>query len=164
MSNYLEIVLSCGMVTKVDSEDYPFLAQFIWHPFKHGRGTVCVARPGPKVDGKNTTIYLHRLVMKAEKGDVVDHINRDPLDNRLVNLRVCSHRENMLNRKGNHGSVSGFKGVALKRNKWRARIKVYGKEKSLGSFDTKEQAALAYNKAAAEHFGAFAYLNPIAYL
>jgi len=161
MSDYLEIVLSCGKVTKVDSEDYPFLAQFIWHKYHHSAHTFCVGRPGPKKGRTPTTVYLHRVLLNAKKGEEVDHINHDPLDNRRANLRLCSHWENALNRRANYNSVSRFKGVSAKREKWRARITFRGRQMSLGSFDTKEQAALAYNKAAAEHFGAFAYLNPI---
>ena len=114
-----------------------------------------------KYKGKTTTYLLHRLLMetflkrKLDKLEKIDHINGNTLDNRIKNLRLCSHKENMRNRK-----TSGFKGVSKTLSgKYRARITVDRKEIHLGSFNTKEDAAKAYNDAATKYYGTFAKLN-----
>lgn len=112
-------------------------------------------------------IYLHREVMallgNVPKQALVDHVNHDRLDNRAINLRLASKSENMCNRGATAGSKSGYKGVYEHKasRKWRAYIKKDYKQKYLGVFDTKEEAALAYNRAALELHGQFAYLNPV---
>lgn len=78
---------------------------------------------------------LHRLVISAKKGDIVDHKNRNPSDNRKINLRIVSHRENMMNRSASYNSQIPVKGVYLDRQTWRSEITVNGKLKRLGSYD-----------------------------
>ena len=91
---------------------------------------------------------------------VVDHVNHDTLDNRKSNLRVCSNRENMMNQVQNGGS-SKYKGVSFskKQRKYAAYISIDRRRRHLGTFETEEEAAIAYNTAAIEHYGEFAYLN-----
>ncbi len=93
----------------------------------------------------------------------VDHINGNRLDNRKCNLRLATRSQNLQNSRKRTGCSSRFKGVNwLGQNKrWRARIKVFGKEIALGCFISELEAAEAYNKAAKEHFGDFAKLNEI---
>lgn len=115
-------------------------------------------------------IYLHRLIVKPKQQEQVDHIDRDRLNNRRSNLRICSIRQNM----ANVGIRSGkrFKGVFLdKRNgdlkkrhsSWisyiDAKCRGQRKRKYLGHFKTAEEAAKAYDKAAKEIWGEFAFLN-----
>lgn len=103
------------------------------------------------------TMYNHRIVWEAAngpipKGMVIDHINGNRSDNRIVNLRMVTHAENMQNVfKARAGNASGIKGVtwAKANKKWQARIKINGKLIFLGLFDVKEDAAMAYAKAAA---------------
>lgn len=85
----------------------------------------------------------------------IDHINRDRFDNRWSNLRAATRGQNNANK--GHYSLNPFKGVQLdlRRNKWRARIKLNGREKHLGYFDTAEEAAEIFRKAAQEHWGKF---------
>ena len=107
------------------------------------------------------TIYLHRVIMNPPDGMVVDHINGDGLDNRRQNLRICTQRDNVKNRKQNRNKAL-YKGVSMRSNGlYRARITNYGVSFSLGDFDTAEKAAEAYNKAALIKFGAFALLNKV---
>ncbi len=112
----------------------------------------------------STYLRMHRVLMDALPGLEVDHINGDPLDNRLVNLRICSHAENCRNMRSNRG-VSKYKGVRLRKHRhtstWYAEIKYNYKSCYLGSFSTEEAAARAYNKKALELFGEFALLNII---
>lgn len=107
----------------------------------------------------------HRVIWALAHGewpsDEIDHINRDPSDNRLTNLRACTHAENMRNQSSTRGSTSRFIGVskAADRAKWSAIISPQGKAIPLGRFAREEDAARAYDRAAAKHFGAFANLN-----
>lgn len=109
-------------------------------------------------------LYMHRVIMGAPEGMQVDHANRDTLDNRRANLRLCSRAENQGNRQKQRGEMSSaYKGVSYDRprHKWQACIKVGRRTVHLGRFDTQEAAARSYNKAAVEHFGNFACLNDI---
>lgn len=110
--------------------------------------------------------YGHRLAWLYMTGAwparLVDHKNGDTSDNRFTNLRSASNSENLWNRGATRANTSGFKGVtATKRlgRMWRATIKNGGKQRHLGYFKTKEEAADAYAKAAAELHGDFARLT-----
>lgn len=153
-----EILLTRGKVALVDDEDYEWLNQYKWSANYIG-GKFYAVRSGPRP--QKETIYLHRVVMGTPKGMDVDHINGDGLDNRRSNLRLSTHTENLQNQRKRPNNTSGFKGVSWKKQdgKWRARITVNGKAVALGHFDDLEEAALAYDKAAIEHFGEFARLN-----
>lgn len=97
---------------------------------------------------------MHRRIMGDPDG-IVDHANRDPLDNRKANLRVTNRQGNAANMR-TKGRV-GLKGVtAHPRGRWRARIMVNGKQICLGLHDTPEDAHAAYCLAAKAHFGEFA--------
>ena len=104
-------------------------------------------------------IILHRYIMKVTDPDIlVDHKNKDTLDNRRENLRTCDKSQNA----ANSGPRSGkYKGVYYRKdtNKWIAQFTYLGKTKHLGSFNSVENAARAYDKAAFEQHGKFAYLN-----
>jgi hypothetical protein len=105
--------------------------------------------------------YAHRLIwilVYNESPDYIDHINRNTGDNRLCNLRSASMSQNIANSKVRIDSVSGIKGVYWhkQRKRWYARIKIGKSFKSLGSHDTKEQAAEIFRKAAIELHGEFA--------
>lgn len=115
------------------------------------------------------SVQLHRVVALAKNGQIVDHINQNPCDNRRENLRICSNGVNRQNAKLNANNKSGFKGVyfvaAQKSRPWRAMgCRVPGQKsahKHLGYFATKEEAANAYNKWTREQFGEYASLNPV---
>ena len=101
---------------------------------------------------------LHRVLTNCPEGLMVDHVNGNTLDNRLSNLRVCNHSENMRNRKMHKNNASGFKGVyfSKSRNKWIAQITSAGKKMTLGSFNSPEVAHNAYVLAAKKYHGEFA--------
>ena len=106
---------------------------------------------------------MHREILKCPKGLFIDHINRNGLDNRKNNLRVCSKSQNMMNTLIPKNNTSGYKGVSWSKRdkKWMAYIKIKNKFNNLGYFNIKEQAALAYNDAAKKYHGEFARLNKI---
>jgi len=108
------------------------------------------------VDGK--MYRVHHLVWMYHHGyfeKELDHINRVRDDNRIENLRPCNHSQNLGN---TEPRVHKYKGVTFckQTQKWRAQL-----NGPLGRFNTIEEAAAAYNDAAREHFGEFAYLNNI---
>ena len=103
---------------------------------------------------------LHKnLLGKQEKGYVIDHINRNKLDNRLENLRIITSRENSYNRTKSSTSNNKYKGVIKRNNKYIASITKDGKKKEIGGFETEEEAAKVYDMMAQELFGEFAGLN-----
>jgi hypothetical protein len=91
----------------------------------------------------------------------VDHINHDIADNRLSNLRVCTHQQNLFNRVPNKNARSKYKGVGWHKhsNRWMAKIGLNGRHIHIGYFDNEYEAALAYNEKAAQLYGEFANPN-----
>ncbi len=146
-----------GLVIQIDEQDVPLLVGPTWQFY------------GKKVfrrvyqDGKPKTQLLHRLIMNPPADMVVDHIDRNPLNNSRENLRICTNRENSCNRAPKPGKSSLFKGVYWDKwvNKWTANISYQKKTKYLGAFDNEQLAAHAYNKAAVVIHGEFARLNPV---
>jgi hypothetical protein len=108
----------------IDPDDYETVSKYKWF-IKHNNYVYT------QVNRK--TVHLHRLIINAPKGLEVDHINRNPLDNRKQNLRLCTKSQNNMNKEG-------IRGVSKFRDKWRARIKKDGKELHLGVFDTFNEA------------------------
>ena len=106
-------------------------------------------------------VFLARVIMGSPDGLVVDHINRDKLDNRKSNLRICTLTQNTYNQEKHAEGSSIFKGVHFDKGtrKWRARISPNRKSVHLGLFKTEEEAAKAYDNAAKEFFGEYACLN-----
>lgn len=110
---------------------------------------------------------VHRIIMAdslTKELPMVDHINGNTLDNRKSNLRVCTHAQNMQNRKMHKNNKSGYKGVYFqsddnRRNPWRVEIKANKRRIQVGSYATAVEAAGAYNDAALTYHGVFAKLN-----
>lgn len=105
------------------------------------------------------SILRHKLVWALHEGEwcpVIDHINRDPSDDRISNLRPATVSLNNANSRIRKANTSGFKGVHWHANKWQAQIRVNGKGIYLGLFDDPALAHAAYMAAAREHFGEFA--------
>lgn len=158
-----EIPLTKGQVALVDDADYEWLMQWKWTASRSGKAWRAYRQEIH--NGKMVTISLHRFIMNPPDSYEVDHINRNPLDNRRENLRICTHRQNMCNRTRDPRAKYAYKGIEPNRNRsgkparWHAYIVVHRKKIGLGSFDTPEEAARAYDQAACEHFGEFATLN-----
>ncbi len=104
----------------------------------------------------NTTVLIHRYLMNPKKGELVDHLNNNPLDNRCSNLKICSHSENSHNREIAEGETRGIYTVG---NKFSSRICKNTIQYYLGTFNTLEEAAKAYDKKALELYGLHAKLN-----
>jgi hypothetical protein len=151
------IQLKNGLEAIVDDEDYNELIKYNWYGNK-SRDIIYVKRKTRKLDNRNEKIIsMHRQLMGFPEGRHIDHINNNGLDNRRCNLRICNNSQNMWNRKRRlHNNNNEFKGVSwFKRlRKWRASISL-----TIGYFDSKEEAAKAYDEAAKRLFGEFANLN-----
>lgn len=107
---------------------------------------------------------LHRIVIGAKDGQIVDHINGNSLDNRRSNLRIVTHAQNMANRSCNTTSASKLKGVTydtsmIRKKRWAASIHHQGKRIKIGRYFTKEEAAMAYDEMASRLKGQYARLN-----
>lgn len=153
-----EIKLSNGMVAIVDNKDYEKVRDFHW--YAHRGYTTHYAYCDKMEDGVKKKIIMHRLLTGVQRGLVVDHINRNGLDNRRGNLRCCRGGLNVA--AGIFPKPrSGYRGVAKgkKDRGWRARIDVEGKVILLGAFNTAKKAAEAYDRAAIKYFGEFARPN-----
>lgn len=150
-----KINLTRGMVALVDDHDAPEVRGYAW-----------VAKPADQTakiwyaytQVKKRTIYLHRFILEAQTGILVDHINGNGLDCRRENMRLCSPSLNSANSR-RHAPASGFRGVYLHKRAFSARIWINGKSRRVGSFQCPAEAALAYDAAALEAFGEFAVLN-----
>lgn len=152
------IPLSRGLVAFVDDCDFDFLMQWKWSAMSGHR--TFYAHRRPRLDGRQSLVLMHRLILCPKIGMVTDHIDGNGLNNTRGNLREATPRQNMMNRRPQLGGSSSLKGVWLdpsKRNKkeWRSGIRIDGRMKYLGRFDTQEDAAKAYAAAASEHFGDF---------
>lgn len=106
----------------------------------------------------------HRLVYLYHHGwlpQYIDHINNNRADNRIENLRPATKQQNQGNASINKNNVSGYKGVCwhAQQDLWRAYIAINRKQKHLGVFKCKEDAAMMYNWAALDAFGEYAKLN-----
>lgn len=157
-----EIPLTKGLVALVDDADYELVAQWKWQADVR-RGVLrdtAYARRTSAIAGKPVLIYMHRLILAPEPGQILDHANGDGLDNRRCNLRVASTRENSGNSR-RPPSKSGYRGVyqRVAGGVWRAQITDGPKNRTLGCFATAEEAARAYDRAAIDQFGHFAILN-----
>lgn len=140
--------------TIVDNADYAWAREMTLYRIIPGRG---YAGASKDVKGKRRSVGLHRLVLNARHGQIVDHINRDTLDNRRSNLRFCDVPQNQWNSKRlRPDNTSGARGIHFRKNKWSARISIRGKRKFLGDFKYKRAAIAAYARAARLLRGEFA--------
>src|SRR5690606_29779103 len=150
------ISLNDDTVTMVDDADHDRVEPYDW--FLSGSGYAAGFVP---VEGKFKLIYLHRFLLNAQPGEIVDHINGCALDNRRANLRLVTSEQNGQNKRLSALSATGLKGVGWHkaRRKYHARIQLQGIRYHLGFFEDAPSAAQAYAAAARVLFGAFAVLN-----
>jgi len=157
-----EIPLTQGKVALVDDEDYERLvAMGKWQFGKEYAIKTLYFGKGENGKQIKKTILMHRIILNAKDGDFVDHKKGSRLNNQKENLRICTHANNMMNRKIHSNNSTGYKGVYAqkKTNMFYASISVDNKQIHLGTFRTPKEAAIKYNEAATWHYGEFANLN-----
>ena len=131
----------------IDLEDVNRVSQYKW----------CISHN--YVLCRELNVRLHCFLMcNTNEELVVDHINRNTLDNRKENLRLATMQQNAMNRSVQPNNTSGIPGVSWRkdRNKWRAFITINGKQKALGLYENKEDAIAARKLAEEKYFGEFA--------
>ena len=143
------VPLTKGYEAIIDAADAPLVANRNWYALTVKAG-VYAAR---EHDGKMQR--LHSLILPAPAGMMVDHINRNPLDNRRANLRLCTAAENAANKSVRSDNKLGRKGVYPRGDRFGACLSVAGRTKHLGVFLTVEEAGSAYDEAAKAAFGEF---------
>ena len=150
------IELTRGKFAIVDDKDYEIHGHLRWH----AQRDKCNFYAARGIETKNgpRNLRLHRIIAGAKPGQIVDHVNRNSLDNRRINLRICSHAENGRNRTGpQSNSTSGYRGITWNKQvkKWMARIGFNNSRIYLGIFKSLDDAALAYRKANRKYFGKY---------
>lgn len=146
-----QISLSQGKFALVDDEDFDRVSQYKWY-FNDGYAMRYE---------KGKRIRMHRFILDAPDGVEVDHRNRNKLDQRRENLRLCTGIENKRNLGIRKDNTSGYKNVYLDRSTghWRSAIYVNGKPIHFGSFKEKRHAAMAHAMFVKDFHGEFATSN-----
>lgn len=145
------IPLGDGFCAYVDAADFEWLSQWIWSLYGGYAGRY----------EKKKFILMHREIVQPPKGMIVDHKNRNKLDNTRPNLRVCTHSENAHNRAKRRGSSSRFLGVCYVKEQAKYHAYVHCRRRHLrcGDFTDEVEAARAHDRKAVEVYGEFARLN-----
>jgi hypothetical protein len=130
--------------TALDEIDYRETVRRRWHISQPGGYPLCAV---------GVRLFLHNAIMRPPREMEVDHVDRNPRNNRRSNLRVCTHAQNLQNRGSVPNSLSRFRGVTFdrRRGRWVAKHKLNGRTHNLGRFHTEEEAAEAAARFRAEH-------------
>jgi hypothetical protein len=157
---FRRIYLGEGKFTLVSPSDFYLFNNFQWCA-KEYRGCFHAVRFNNHGDKGPMILSMHRLIMTPPRGLIVDHRNRNGLDNRRSNLRLATYSQNNCNKPKRKNTSSRFVGVSFdKRGQhWVAYIHHNGKHIWLGRFDNEIDAAKARDKAARQYHGEFARLN-----
>lgn len=152
------IPLTQGKFTIVDNKDYEWLNQWKWS--FHSQG---YAQRGSSVNGKKTNLKMHRVILNAPKGIVVDHRNGDKLDNRRANIRLCTQAQNLWNAGISKQNKSGYKGVFWEKKTRRFIVRIRNRKDNLylGSYRNLLEAVIVWNEAAKKYHREFARLNKL---
>jgi hypothetical protein len=156
-----KIPLTKGFEALVDTQDYERFKGFRWHAKLMKNGTVYAQR-GERSGDRVRSYFLHREILGAQPGQIVDHIDGDGLNNTRANLRICSASENGWNTAPRRGAKSSqYKGVCFskKEQKYVVYIQKSGERLRIGCFVEEVAAAKAYDAAARILHGRFARCN-----
>ena len=148
-----------GLVAIIDHADSDLISPHTWYPWAN-KGKLRTVNWAYTRTGDVTT-YMHRMILEAKKGQIIDHADGDGLNNRRCNLRFCTNSQNQANSPAPTG-ISGFRGVFWEgkypNKPWRAAVYNHG-PRYVGRFKEPEDAARARDRKALEIFGEFATLN-----
>ena len=151
-----EIKLSQGQVALVDDHDFEWLNQWRWYAYRGVYSYYAIR--DVYINKKYVHIRMHRLILGASGKILIDHKDRNGLNNQRDNLRLCNNSQNCVNKCKKKGSNT-YKGVSTYHKKWRAYISFNKKWHHLGYFTSEIEAAKAYNEAAKIYHKEFANLN-----
>jgi hypothetical protein len=129
-----------NLYTKISECDQRRVEKFKWYASVHHGGHIYVKR----WDGE----LLHRYILKAKKGETIDHLDGDGLNNTRENIRKLEQRTNLFRKRYSGENSTGYRGVSKSLNKFCATIGYKGSKIYLGTFDTAREAHEAYKKAA----------------
>jgi len=154
--DYAEIILedkNCKERARaiISIESIEIIKKYKWRLVKYGY---------VRTNIKGKSLGLHKILMNSDENNVVDHINRNPLDNRIENLRICPQSKNLINKGIQSNNTSKITGVWFdkSRNKWASELQFNKKKIFFKRFDSKEEAIIARKNAELEYFGEY---NPI---
>lgn len=136
----------------VDDEDFDRVSKRNWY-----------LTNGYAVSNDGDLVKMHRLILNASTDAIIDHIDRNQINNQKSNLRIVNREENVHNQKKRTGTFNNYKGTLyIPRLKlWLSRCRMYKQDFHLGYFKTEIAAAIAYNKKASELSPGFILLNEI---
>jgi hypothetical protein len=152
-AGFASVALGGGMYGLIDCKDIPLLQNLRWFA-KRERGQVYMVANERKTG--RSQLRFHRLVIPC-KGAIVDHINRNGLDNRRVNLRVVDCGTNYQNSPPR--GLRRYRGLTLAGGKWRARVSRAGRRAECGLYTTQVRAGLAYDYGADLLYGPLGFRN-----
>lgn len=141
----------------VDDEDYDDLKKYKWHEDFHG-----YAVRATFIRGVRGGVKMHRSVLVAQKGQIIDHADRNKMNNQKSNLRFCSFSQNNHNRDKIKGARNRYVGVHLvtkRKDQWKVRICINGEYRQVGRFSSEIEAAKEYDRWARKTYGKFARVN-----
>ncbi len=162
-----KIPLTNGHFAIVDDDDYEELSKYKWH-FRYDHVGYAARTIRSAITNKyQCTLYMHRQIMNAPQELLIDHINHNGLDNRKLNLRICTHWQNAQNKRMASKNITGFKGIYMMIKKcpkkvyryYRADICLRGVIYYSKCFTNPIDAALEYDKMALKFHGEFALTN-----
>lgn len=150
------IELKNGGFVMVDDEDFERVRQITWSWFQPKKNYSKQYVRG-RTDGKQ--VFLHRYILNAPQGMLVDHRDGNPFNNCRSNLRLATYQQNIFNSDTRCDSVLKIKGVKKEGKRFSANITHSGNKYRIGLFDTIEEAKAAYDAKSAELYGEFAFVN-----